>query len=122
MAAGPSHASDSMDWYAPNARRSCESWVFLSHGSGSSIETARGSERPFITRNSSTLSSTAESEPSLLMTGMTFFSSAPITGEYSSGSRARTPFTLPRSVLISPLWMMYRLGCARSQLGVVFVE
>jgi hypothetical protein len=31
-------------------------------------------------------------------------------------------FTLPLSVLISPLWPKTRMGCARSQLGNVFVE
>lgn len=31
-------------------------------------------------------------------------------------------FTLPRSVLISPLWPKTRIGWARSQLGKVFVE
>ncbi len=40
----------------------------------------------------------------------------------SRGSRARIQFKLPRSVLISPLWQLRRLGCARLQLGNVFVE
>ena len=75
-----------------------------------------------MTRNSSTLSRIAESEPSRLMIGSTLSSSAPRTGEYMFGSRARIQLTLPRRVLISPLWMIRRLGCARSQLGVVLVE
>ncbi|MBS1216012.1 MAG: hypothetical protein H6R20_986 [Proteobacteria bacterium] len=36
--------------------------------------------------------------------------------------RARSQFTLPRSVLISPLWAIMRNGCARSHVGNVLVE
>ena len=36
--------------------------------------------------------------------------------------RARIQLTLPRSVLISPLWQIRRNGCARSQVGNVLVE
>ena len=106
MAAGPSHASMSIDWYASHARRFSGSASFLSHGSGSIIVTARGRLRPFMVRNSSTLSSMALSEPSLSITGKTRCRSSPMTGLNSSGSRAWIQFTLPRRVLISPLWTM----------------
>src|SRR5277367_6621211 len=36
--------------------------------------------------------------------------------------RARSQFTLPRRVLISPLWAMRRKGWARCQVGKVLVE
>jgi len=81
IAAGPSQASVSMDWYSPQALRFFESVGFLSHGSGSSIEMARGKLRPFMVMNSSMLSSMAESEPSPLNTGSTFSSEGPMTGE-----------------------------------------
>ena len=106
IAAGPSHASVSIDWYWSQALRLVVSTSFLSHGSGSSIDTARMSERPFMEMNSSMLSSMAESEPSPLKTGRTFSRSAPMTGEYRCGSRARAQLTLQRNVLISPLWTM----------------
>ena len=75
-----------------------------------------------MTKNSSTLSKIAESEPSRLMMGITRSRSCCSTGLYRLGSRARIQLTLPLRVLISPLWMIKRLGCARSQLGVVLVE
>ena len=37
-------------------------------------------------------------------------------------SRARIQLRLPASVLISPLWAMYRYGWASGQLGKVLVE
>ena len=37
-------------------------------------------------------------------------------------SRANILSAFPRIVLISPLWRIRRFGCARSQLGSVFVE
>ena len=46
--------------------------LLFAHGSGIMIMTASGSSIPLITRNSSVLSSIAESDPSLLMTGSTF--------------------------------------------------
>ena len=44
------------------------------------------------------------------------------TRECIVSSRASIRSALPRIVLISPLCMMRRFGCARSQLGFVFVE
>ena len=43
-------------------------------------------------------------------------------GEERVSSRASIRSTFPRMVLISPVCRMKRLGCARSQEGVVFVE
>ena len=41
--------------------------------------------------------------------------SSPKSSEASCDSRARIQLTLPRSVLISPLWAIIRYGCASSQ-------
>ena len=72
--------------------------------------------------SSSTLSKVAESEPPGRTTGWTFWMSMPNSGDSSWLSRARIQFTLPISVLISPLWQTTRYGCASSQLGKVLVE
>ena len=81
-----------------------DSWPF--QGSGIIIIMASGSERPPMTMSSSTLSNIAESEPFGFTTGTIFLMSAPKSGEASRGSRAFIQFTLPRRVLISPLWAM----------------
>ena len=92
-------------------------------GSGIAIITASGSSIPLITRNSSVLSSIAESEPDVLTTGSTFvMSSALNAGARMVSSRASILSALPRMVLISPLWTIKRFGWARSQLGLVLVE
>jgi hypothetical protein len=80
-------------------------WV---QGSGTIIITACGSERPPRTSSSSTLSNIAESLPVSLTTGLTFSMSSPKSGEASTLSRAPIQLTLPRKVLISPLWAMVR--------------
>ena len=49
--------------------------LLLSQGSGIVIITARGRSMPLITRNSSVLSSMAESEPEAFTTGSTLFRS-----------------------------------------------
>ena len=83
---------------------------------------ACGSDRPASTSSSSTLSKVAESEPPGRTTGRTFARSSPNSSDASCDSRARIQLTLPRSVLISPLWAIIRYGWASSQLGNVFVE
>ena len=93
-----------------------------SHASGIIIITACGSVRPPSTSSSTTLSNVAESEPPGRMIGSTFGRSSPNSSDASCDSRARIQLTLPRSVLISPLWAMSRYGCASSQVGNVFVE
>ena len=83
---------------------------------------ACGSSRPARVSSSTQLSNWAESLPSVLITGMIFLRSSPKTWLVNSAWRAFIQLTLPRSVLISPLWAMYRFGWARSQLGKVLVE
>jgi hypothetical protein len=69
------------------------------------------------------LSSIAESDPLWEMTGSTLvMSSSENTSVCIVSSRASILSTFPLIVLISPLWTMSRLGCARFQLGMVFVE
>ena len=84
--------------------------------------TARGRSMPAIIRNSRVLSSMAESEPETLTTGSTFSMTPESSGVCMVSSRASIRSTLPRMVLISPLWAMSRLGWARSQEGSVLVE
>ena len=84
--------------------------------------TARGSSIPFIIRNSRVLSSIAESDPFWSTTGRILSISSSITGEETVSSRASIRSAFPRMVLISPLWRIYRLGCALSQEGEVLVE
>ena len=93
----------------------------FAHGSGIEIITASGSSIPFITMNSNVLSSIAESEPVLSIAGSTFSISPFRYGDSIVSSLARILSTLPRIVLISPLCTIKRFGCARSQLGLVFV-
>ncbi len=78
--------------------------------------------RPAITSSSSALSNEAESLPPGAMMGNSFLISAPNKGDSSTDWRACIQFTLPRSVLISPLWAMNRYGCASCQVGNVLVE
>ena len=75
-----------------------------------------------MTRNSSTLSKTAESLPPSTTIGTIFLRSSPRTAEWHRASRARIQLMLPRRVLISPLWAMKRYGCASGHDGNVLVE
>ena len=86
------------------------------------IITARGRSMPFITMNSSALSSMAESEPEVLMMGRILFMSSCRMGLSMLSSRASMASVLPLMVLISPLCRMNRLGWERIQLGLVLVE
>ena len=80
-------------------------------GSGIRMDAARGSSIPLMTRNSSVLSSMAESEPRALITGSTFVrSSSSKAGARMVSSRASILSTLPRIVLISPLCTIIRFG------------
>ena len=90
-------------------------------GSGISIIIACGSERPPMTRNSSALSRQAESLCCSLTIGKSFGMSFPNSSDSRRPWRAFIQFTLPLSVLISPLWHTYRYGCASGQVGNVFV-
>ncbi len=90
--------------------------------SGIIIMTACGSERPLCTSNSRALSKRPESLVVESITGWMFSMSSPNSGEENCFSRATIQFSLPRSVLISPLCAMKRYGCARSHDGNVLVE
>ncbi len=83
-----------------------DSW--LDHGSGIIIIMACGSDRPARTSSSRTLSNMPESLPSVSMTGMHFCRSSPNRLDANMLSRACIQLTLPRSVLISPLWAIIR--------------
>ena len=89
--------------------------------SGIIINTASCSLRPLISRNSSTLSKVPESEQSGSTMGNSFGRSSPKRSERTTPSREFMALVLPSRVLISPLWLMKRFGCARSQEGKVLV-
>jgi len=84
--------------------------------------TASGSERPESVSSSRTLSKMPLSAWSRSMMGKHSASAGPKTSDCMTPSRESMAFTLPRIVLISPLWQRKRKGCARLQAGKVFVE
>uniref|UniRef100_A0A0A9ERY2 Uncharacterized protein n=1 Tax=Arundo donax TaxID=35708 RepID=A0A0A9ERY2_ARUDO len=95
------------------------------HASGIIIITASGRLRPPRTRSSRTLSNAPESEEVASTIGRSIDSSSFVRPSFSLSmrpSRAVIQFLFPLRVLISPLWPKTRIGCARSQLGKVFVE
>ncbi len=105
----------------------------FSHASGIIISTACGRLRPPRCSSSSTSSKLAESLNSGVQMGNSRARSplpwpAPASeAEASSADSSRLcrvaiQLRLPRMVLISPLWAMYRYGCASGQDGNVFVE
>jgi len=79
---------------------------FEAQASGISIAMACGISRPARYKSSSTLSKLAESEPSGVTIGNSFLISSPNSGDSRIDCRAYIQFTLPLSVLISPLWAM----------------
>ena len=56
------------------------------------------------------------------LTGLSAAPEDPKTSVLINASRARIQFSLPVTVLISPLWAMRRNGCASGHDGKVFVE
>jgi hypothetical protein len=76
---------------------------------------------PSRSSSSTALSSIAESEPDVSMTGRRTSSSR---SDHlpRRPSREAMRFTLPAIVLISPLWQSVRNGWARVHEGAVFVE
>ena len=68
-----------------------------------SIAITWGRERPDWKRNSTALSSEAESLPSGMMTGKSLSMCSPCNGLRSTDWRAFIQLTFPRMVLISPL-------------------
>ena len=94
---------------------------FLSlNDSGISIAMACGRLNPDMTKNSNTLSSDALSLMPGCKMGRMFFIS-PSCGVESTLSLASIHPRFPRMVLISPLCANRRKGCARLQVGNVFV-
>ena len=110
MEAGPSHGSIMAAKYWYMSRLVRDMLASFLQGSGMQIITARGNSIPLITRNSSVLSSMAESEPEVFTTGNTLSMSLSHTALCMVSSRASIRSALPRMVLISPLWAIKRLG------------
>jgi hypothetical protein len=101
--------------------------VWFSHPSGIIISTECGSERPPRCSSSRTSSKDAVSEWSGVQIGKIRsrpwpFRLAGMRSVASWDSRAVIQLRLPLTVLISPLWAMYRYGWASGQLGKVLVE
>ena len=88
--------------------------------SGISTDMAYGSDLPLITRNSRTLSSEAESLFPGSITGK-ISERSPSLSDLSNDSRASIQSLFPRIEFNSPLCPSILKGCARSQLGKVFV-
>src|SRR4051794_39380307 len=87
-----------------------------------SIIIACASEYPPATRISSALSMHAVSDWPCGMIGHILFRSGPIRSDSIDRRRAYIQLTLPRTVLISPLWARKRYGWASFQDGKVLVE
>ena len=102
------------------ARRACRRGPRRPPGSSSSSRAAASGRRARAAR--ARCRTSPSREPPGRTTGSTFCRSSPKSSEASCDSRARIQLTLPRSVLISPLWAIIRYGCASSQLGKVLVE
>ena len=93
-----------------------------SHASGIIISTACARLRPPRCSNSSTSSKRAVSDAPGVQIGNSFSTSDPKTSVRINASRARIQFSLPVTVLISPLWAIRRNGWASGHDGNVFVE
>ena len=77
---------------------------------------------PARVKNSSTLSNDALSLIPGWIIGLIFSLMLPRFGALRTDSRVFIQSLLPRIVFISPLWAMYRNGCARLHVGNVLVE
>ena len=86
------------------------------------MATAWRMSRPPCTRSWTAESSLPESESSGSSRGENSSSGPRPASTVPSRPRAAMRCSLPRRVLISPLWHRYRNGWARSQAGVVLVE
>ena len=76
------------------------------HGSGTIIIIAWARLRPERWSSSRTLSKIVVSEPSTSTAGRILLRSSPKTEDRNVDWRANIQLTLPRRVLISPLWLM----------------
>src|SRR5690554_6475476 len=91
--------------------------------SGTSIIITCGRDLPVNVSNSTIKSRLAESENLLSVIGINFFNSSSVkNADFIKLSLDLILLRLPRIVLISPLWEIYRNGWANRQLGKVFVE
>src|SRR5687767_12257865 len=98
-------------------------WVLPPQASGISIIITCGKERPLSVSNSTTLSRLAESDWVGSQIGRIISSSSRLKyWEVKAASAAAIQLVLPFTVLISPLWAMYRKGCASRKDGKVLVE
>jgi len=123
--AGPSQGSIRAEKYSYKAFLSGSMFISLCHASGIIIITASGKLLPDRMRSSRTLSNAPESEEVASTIGRSFDISSldrPSSLHFKRPSRAFIQFLFPLRVLISPLCPKTRIGCARSQLGKVFVE
>ena len=83
---------------------------------------AIGALRPARTSTSNTASKAAESDDPLAMIGLISSAMSPNVAEAMRISWLFIQFTLPFSVLISPLWASIRNGWASHHCGKVLVE
>ena len=90
--------------------------------SGISMVLAIGAERPARTSTSNTASSAPESDDPFGTIGLISSAISPNALDAIRISWLRIQFTLPFSVLISPLWASIRNGCASHHCGKVLVE
>ncbi len=105
------------------SRHACgSSTACLDHDSGTNMVLAIGALRPARTSTSNTESSAAESDDPLGTIGLMSSAMSPKAEEAMRISWLFIQFTLPLSVLISPLWANMRKGCASHHCGKVLVE
>src|SRR5512147_537429 len=90
--------------------------------SGTSRVLTIGAVRPARTRTSNTASRAAESDEPGCTIGLMASERSPKASDAILISWLFIQLTLPRSVLISPLWASIRNGCASRQVGKVLVE
>ena len=96
--------------------------VAFDHASGTIIVLAIGAFRPDRTSTSNTASSAPLSEVPAGMIGLISSAASPKLFDAIRISCERIQFTLPFSVLISPLCASIRNGCANHHCGKVLVE
>src|SRR6056297_123962 len=105
------------------SRHACgSSSACLDQLSGTSMVLAMGADRPARTRTSKTESNAAESDDPDAIIGLISSAMSPNADDAMRISWLFIQFTLPLSVLFSPLWASIRNGCASHHCGKVLVE
>ena len=94
----------------------------LFHACGMSIVIASVKDFPVDIKSSNALSNVAESEQFGVKIGNNSSKPSLNLSDFSTPSLAFIQFLFPIIVFISPLWAKYLKGCAKSQVGNVFVE